>query len=636
MVTLILLLYACQENEKIANKFSDPVLVKIADFQDRRQADSLDPFLDNENPRYRQEAVAAFGSLQSASDVDRIGKLLLMDPHQAVRKSAAFALGQITHPSIERILLGALVKEKDPHITAEILNAYGKTTNRWQLDPSKFLQDSLTTAGLAWSLYRAGLRGKADTLANGVAMRLLDSARTIQTRLGAAHYFARGAKDFSKAEVILAAAASTDKVANVRMAAALALGKIPTDTALTTLKKIIKADKDSRVIVNAIRALTNFPYGLTKHYLYQALQHRDVTVAIAASEVIVESISEEDWIEVSSLTNQIQNSRIRANLYEGALKAGQNKDLAAEVRSVYEKASDPYDRAAYLAALKSYPQAHTFVEQELRQADTAVVRSTAASTLVGMYKAGNFPVSLRPRFASLFKDLMTTEDDPAVLGTIASALADTTLDHKSILRDAGFLRAAKAKLTLPEHNESLQAIEAAIAYLEGTKENRGISNEFNHPIDWDLVRKIPADQLAIIKTMRGSMVIRLLVNEAPGSVANFVALAQEDYFDNKPIHRVVPNFVIQGGCNRGDGWGSEDYSIRSEFSQRRYTTGSVGMASAGKDTEGTQWFITYSPTPHLDGRYTIFAEVVQGLAVLDYIQVGDKVTDVVIENFTAQ
>jgi len=99
---------------------------------------------------------------------------------------------------------------------------------------------------------------------------------------------------------------------------------------------------------------------------------------------------------------------------------------------------------------------------------------------------------------------------------------------------------------------------------------------------------------------------------------------------------VVPNFVIQGGCNRGDGWGSEDYSIRSEFSQRRYTTGSVGMASAGKDTEGTQWFITYSPTPHLDGRYTIFAEVVQGLAVLDYIQVGDKVTDVVIENFTAQ
>ena len=109
-----------------------------------------------------------------------------------------------------------------------------------------------------------------------------------------------------------------------------------------------------------------------------------------------------------------------------------------------------------------------------------------------------------------------------------------------------------------------------------------------------------------------------------------------NYFDNKPIHRVVPNFVIQTGCHRGDGWGSEDYSIRSEFSLRRYKTGSVGMASAGKDTEGTQWFITYSPTPHLDGRYSIFAEVVEGLGVLEYLQVGDNINDVIIEDFTAR
>ena len=636
LLVLILLLYACKEDEKTTNKFSDPTLVKIADLQDRRHADSLDSFLNNENPHYRQEAVSAFASLQHAPDVNRIGMLLLKDPDKGVRRSAAFALGQIDDPSVERILLDALAKEKDPQIIAEILNAYGKATNHWRLDHAMFIEDSVKSAGLAWSLYRAGLRGKTDTLANEVAMRLLESTRSKESRLAAAHYFARGAKDFSKAEVILVRAAATDKAADVRMAAVLGLGKISSDTALTTLKRVIKDDEDSRVIVNAIRALANFPYRLIKHYLYEGLQHREVNVGVAASEVIIEKVPEEDWIEVSSLTNQVQYSRIRANLYEGALKAGQNKDLAAEIRSVYKKASDPYERAAYLAAFKSYPQAHGFVEQELRLADSAVMRSTAASTLVAMNKAENFPPSLKVRFAMLFKDLMTTEDDPAVLGTIASAVADTTLDHKSFLRDAGFLRAAKAKLRLPEHNESLQSIEAAIDYIEGRKQNTGISNEFNHPIDWDLVRKIPEDQLAIIKTRRGSLVLRLLVNESPGSVANFISLAQKDYFDNKPIHRVVPNFVIQGGCNRGDGWGSEDYSIRSEFSLRRYTTGSVGMASAGKDTEGTQWFITYSPTPHLDGRYTIFAEVIQGLGVLDYIQVGDKVMDVVIENFTAQ
>jgi cyclophilin family peptidyl-prolyl cis-trans isomerase len=139
---------------------------------------------------------------------------------------------------------------------------------------------------------------------------------------------------------------------------------------------------------------------------------------------------------------------------------------------------------------------------------------------------------------------------------------------------------------------------------------------------------LPKDQKALIKTTKGDITIRLLVEEAPGSVTNFVALVNKHYFDNKFFHRVVPNFVVQAGCNRGDGWGSEDYSIRSEFTSRRYATGSVGMASAGKDTEGTQWFITHSPTPHLDGRYTIFAEVENGMDVVHQIEVGDRILQV--------
>jgi cyclophilin family peptidyl-prolyl cis-trans isomerase len=99
---------------------------------------------------------------------------------------------------------------------------------------------------------------------------------------------------------------------------------------------------------------------------------------------------------------------------------------------------------------------------------------------------------------------------------------------------------------------------------------------------------------------------------------------------------VVPNFVIQAGCNRGDGSGSEDYSIRSEFTTTRYKTGSMGMASAGKDTEGTQWFITHCPTPHLDGRYAIFAEVVSGMEVVQRMEVGDQITGIEINQSTAK
>jgi cyclophilin family peptidyl-prolyl cis-trans isomerase len=139
------------------------------------------------------------------------------------------------------------------------------------------------------------------------------------------------------------------------------------------------------------------------------------------------------------------------------------------------------------------------------------------------------------------------------------------------------------------------------------------------------VETINHEQKAKISTTKGEILIKLFVEETPGSVANFINLVNSKYYDEKFFHRVVPNFVVQTGCNRGDGYGSEAYFIRSEFSVRKYKRGSMGMASAGKDTEGTQWFITHSPTPHLDGRYTIFAEVETGMDIVDRIEVGDKI-----------
>ncbi|ALJ01190.1 hypothetical protein DC20_04305 [Rufibacter tibetensis] len=120
----------------------------------------------------------------------------------------------------------------------------------------------------------------------------------------------------------------------------------------------------------------------------------------------------------------------------------------------------------------------------------------------------------------------------------------------------------------------------------------------------------------------------LLVEDAPGSVANFVELLEQGFYNGKNYHRVVPNFVAQGGCPRGDGWGSTDYAIRSEFADLNYLEGYVGMASAGKDTESCQWFITHSPTPHLDGKYTIFARVIKGMDVVHQLNIGDTIEKV--------
>ena len=133
---------------------------------------------------------------------------------------------------------------------------------------------------------------------------------------------------------------------------------------------------------------------------------------------------------------------------------------------------------------------------------------------------------------------------------------------------------------------------------------------------------------AVVNTDKGAFTIELLAHDAPLNVDNFVQLARKGYFDNITFHRVVPNFVIQGGDPRGDGNGGPGYQIRCEINEVRYDRGAVGMALSGKDTGGSQWFVTHSPQPHLDGGYTVFGRVVEGLEVVDKIVRGDRIKSI--------
>ena len=116
-------------------------------------------------------------------------------------------------------------------------------------------------------------------------------------------------------------------------------------------------------------------------------------------------------------------------------------------------------------------------------------------------------------------------------------------------------------------------------------------------------------------------------------MANFIELSKSGFFKGKNFHRIVPNFVSQGGCPRGDGFGSLPYSIRSELPQIYYDRpGCLGMASAGNHTEGTQFFITHSATPHLDGNYTLFGQVKSGLSLATQLAPGDKIINISIRD----
>ncbi|HZB45313.1 MAG TPA: peptidylprolyl isomerase [Pyrinomonadaceae bacterium] len=136
---------------------------------------------------------------------------------------------------------------------------------------------------------------------------------------------------------------------------------------------------------------------------------------------------------------------------------------------------------------------------------------------------------------------------------------------------------------------------------------------------------------AVVSTDKGAFTIELLPDDAPLNVDNFVELARKGFFNGITFHRVVPNFVIQGGDPRGDGNGGPGYQIRCEINQVSYNRGAVGMALSGKDTGGSQWFVTHSPQPHLDGGYTVFGRVTEGLEVVDRIARGDRIRSVTIK-----
>lgn len=139
---------------------------------------------------------------------------------------------------------------------------------------------------------------------------------------------------------------------------------------------------------------------------------------------------------------------------------------------------------------------------------------------------------------------------------------------------------------------------------------------------------------ATIETEKGKIEIELYPDEAPGTVANFEKLAKSGFYNGLTFHRVIPNFVIQGGCPKGNGTGGPGYTIKCETvgNPHKHLRGSLSMAHAGKDTGGSQFFICHSPQPHLDGKHTVFGRVTEGVEVVDAIRAGDKMTSVVIED----
>lgn len=230
-------------------------------------------------------------------------------------------------------------------------------------------------------------------------------------------------------------------------------------------------------------------------------------------------------------------------------------------------------------------------------------------------------------------DALTKLDKKAAVGTLLMALADD--DY--LIRQKAFALLADKELEkdfpgVPAMLESSrkEGKDRVLPYRPYTGTRLGQVLNFDADYRRALSRKNGSVK-AVLTTAKGSFTIEFFPEDAPLTVDNFVNLARRGYFNGLEVHRVVPNFVMQDGDPRGDGNGGPGHSIRCEINMREYGRGAVGMALSGKDTGGSQWFVTHSPQPHLDGGYTVFGQVSEAeMKVVDSIVRGDKILTVKI------
>jgi len=324
--------------------------------------------------------------------------------------------------------------------------------------------------------------------------------------------------------------------------------------------------------------------------------------------------------EIANLPATVENKSDLMSSAESLLRAMLNyKTSDVKINSLLPLHTE-YGVPEVLRAYASYkPNDLVNVLSTHLEEDDVVVRATAADLL------GDLPASqenVRMLVAALPRAQKDNLNDAilSILDSLAkqkNSVANEAI--KSLLDSTDYLVRRRAVAVLKANNTG------DFSSRIGTVDTRNTNSDYQRA-----VARIGTSVRAVVTTSKGSFTIELLPDEAPLTVDNFAELARRGYYRGITFHRVVPNFVVQLGDPRGDGSGGPGYTIRCEVNEVPYDRGAVGMALSGKDTGGSQWFVTHAPQPHLDGGYTVFGRVVSGMNVVDSIVRGDIIRSITV------
>lgn len=642
---------------EIHRHLDDPVLHKIIYFQDYQISDSLFSYFKHKDPTYRYAAALAFGSFKEKEALDSLA-ILLKDPIVEVRTAAAYAIGQQGELRGEKLLTSNFEQYDSlgqfRQSNSAILEAVGKCATQDFLTALSGIStykhtDTLLLTGQSKGIYNYALRKIVIPQGTSKMLEFVNNNNyPPNVRFIAASYLA-SAKDIEISDnaAALIQTFETEEETRIRMALALALGKINQPAVLQSLLKQLETEEDYRVKCNIIRSLKTFDYTAVKDPINTLVENENPHVALMAAQYFVSNGVAKDARLYRTKAKEEYPWPIQIAFYEAANKhlpshmLNTKGAVNAELRKKFEISSNPYERASILKALAEYGWNYKFLSRLPPILQTSVERSAAIEALtkittnVDFYKtfAGGSRKVSREIGNQFIKAIRSK--DVGMMAVAAGALRNETIDFRTLLLDSlSVIKEAQQLLDLPQSIETYNELQQTIDLFENKPSTTPTKVGINHPLDTASLSRLSNNPAAVIKTNKGSIKLQLLPLSAPGSVLNFLNLAESNFYDRKKFHWVVPNYVIQGGCPRGDGYGSLDYTIRSELPIQYYDEqGYIGMASSGPHTEGTQFFITHAPTPHLDGRYTIFGKVIEGMEVVHEIMVGDSIQQVSVSYF---
>ncbi|HYH79074.1 MAG TPA: HEAT repeat domain-containing protein [Longimicrobium sp.] len=646
------------------------IAAQLLRLEDRREYDhdALASAAANQSPEVRRRAVLAIGRIGDQRGTQTVvGRLA--DTDTAVVASAAFALGLLRDtsavPALVEQLRGANVVARRPTVAGEAALALAKMpTQRGKQAVEDLLAHAPASGpGVRRAVGEALLaywRFPRPFNAN-VATRWLGSADP-EIRWRAAYALARRPSPQGTA-ALDRLTDDTDPL--VRSFAIRALTAPLADSAgilrAQALVGVIKAVGDVRneVSVSAIRTLGTYDAPESISLLVGMLANADPHLAITAAESLGRL-----GAKAPAAAGRLRQTALDATrpiaLRTAALAALAEVDAAsaATAADVLMGETNWRSRAAAARVYARAASAAIYTRSPLgARLDRAIAdpdgRVSTAAVEAAVGAAGDSVARIRP----LLLRALELPDFYARVNAI------TGLGQAGDPADAPALYDAYARAQRDSMNDAAVAAVDALGLLgkKDTKVARGFFARFGRsgdylvrqrvatafgedvPAGWGaalpiLTGRTTADYVAMVRrsqanprprvrlvTSRGPIVLALFADDAPLTVDNFLALARRGYFNGQEWPRVVANFVIQGGDPRGDTNGGPGYAIRDEINRHPYVAGTLGMALSGPDTGGSQWFVTHSPQPHLDGTYTVFGGTARGMDVVGKIVPADRI-----------